>query len=123
MREKKLILTPRARSDLDLIYARLKAVSDPITAERYVAEINQHLERIARLGHSGSPRDAISAGLRIVVHGNYNIYFRVTATETIIMRVLHSARDVRRLSFHEDPAPPPAWSGSAGDPDRPTTAA
>lgn len=41
-----------------------------------------------------------------MVHGNYNIYFRVTPTETIIVRVLHSARDVRRFSFHEDPAPP-----------------
>jgi toxin ParE1/3/4 len=83
----------------------LRAVSDPATAKRYVAGINEHLEQIARLGHSGSPRDAISPGLRIVVHGNYNICFRVTQTETVIARVLHSARDVRRLSFHEDPAP------------------
>jgi plasmid stabilization system protein ParE len=40
------------------------------------------------------------------VHGNYNIYFRVTRTETVIVRVLHSARDVRRFSFHESRAPP-----------------
>jgi toxin ParE1/3/4 len=84
----------------------LKAVSDPATAKRYVAAVNVHLEQIARLGHSGSPRDDISPGLRIVVHGTYNIYFRVTRTETVIARVLHSARDLRRFSFHEDPAPP-----------------
>jgi plasmid stabilization system protein ParE len=89
----------------------LKAVSDPGTAERYVAGINTHLEQVARLGHSGSPRDAISPGLRIVAHGNYNIYFRVTRNETIIVRVLHSARDVRRLSFHDNPAPPILASG------------
>ena len=64
------------------------------------------MERIARVGHSGVPRNNISPGLRLVVHGRYNIYFRVTATETIIVRVAHSARDVRRLSFHEAPAPP-----------------
>jgi len=51
-----------------------------------------------------------------------NIYFRVTPTETIIVRVVHSARDVRHLSFHEDPAPPPTWSSPASNLDRPTTA-
>ena len=64
------------------------------------------MAKIAALGHSGVPRDNISPGLRLTVHGDYNIYFRVTSTETIIVRVLHSARDVRRFSFHEDPAPP-----------------
>ncbi len=110
MPAKKLILTPRARGDLDSIYARLKAVSDPVTAKRYIAGINKHLERIAQFRHNGSPRDTISPGLRIVVHGNYNIYFRVTATKTVIVRVLHSARDVRRFSFHEEPASP--WRAS-----------
>ena len=38
-------------------------------------------------------------GLRLAVHGSYNIYFRLTATETVIVRVVHSARDVRRLNF------------------------
>jgi plasmid stabilization system protein ParE len=92
----------------------LKTVSEPATAKRFIAKLNTRLERIARLGHSGVPRDKISPGLRLVVHGNYNIYFRVTPTETVIVRVLHSARDVRRLSFHEDPAPamgssPTSW--------------
>lgn len=85
-------------------------VSGEATAERYLTDLRGHLERIARLGHSGSPRHNLSPGLRIVVHGDYNIYFRVTATKTIIARVLHSARDVRRFSFHEDPAPP--WHAS-----------
>ena len=38
-------------------------------------------------------------GLRLAVLGKYNIYFRATATETVIVRVVHSARDVRRLNF------------------------
>lgn len=104
---KTLNISPRARDDLDAIYARVKAASgSAATARRFIAKLNKHLERIALLGHSGVPRDKIRPGLRLAVHGNYNIYFRVTPTETIIARVLHSARDVRRLSFHEDAAPP-----------------
>jgi toxin ParE1/3/4 len=90
----------------------LKAVSGIATAKRYLADLRSHMEQVARVGHSGVPRDLISPGLRLVVHGNYNIYFRVMRTKTIIVHVLHSARDVRRLSFHEGPASP-LWPTSA----------
>jgi toxin ParE1/3/4 len=92
----------------------LKTVSDVATAKRYLANIRSHLERIARTGTSGAPRGDIEPGLRLAVHGNYNIYFRVTPTKTIIVRVVHSARDVRRMSFHEEPAPPIRPSLQAG---------
>jgi hypothetical protein len=41
-------------------------------------ELSDHMAKIAALGHSGVPRNNISHGLRLAVHGNYNIYFRVT---------------------------------------------
>ena len=53
----------------------------------------------SHVGHSGVPRDNIRPGLRLATHGRYNIYFRVTDTETIIVRVVHGARDARRLRF------------------------
>jgi len=72
---------------------------DPATADCFVLRLYAHLEQIAALGHSGVPRDNIRPGLRLAIHGRYNIYFRVTQTETIILRVVHSARDLQRLSF------------------------
>jgi plasmid stabilization system protein ParE len=60
-----------------------------------------HLERIANTGHSGVPRDAVKPGLRLAVHGRYNIYFRITASDTFIVRVVHSARDLKQLNFDE----------------------
>jgi len=65
-----------------------------------------HLERIAHTGHAGVPRDTVRPGLRLAVHGRYNIYFRVTEGETFIVRVVHSARDVKRLSFDDEPSAP-----------------
>jgi plasmid stabilization system protein ParE len=47
----------------------------------------------------------VRPGLRLAVHGRYNIYFRVTDRETIIVRVVHSARDLRRLRFDDDGRP------------------
>lgn len=40
-------------------------------------------------------------GLRLAVHGRYNIYFRNTESQTVIVRVVHSAREVKRLRFDE----------------------
>lgn len=37
--------------------------------------------------------------MRLAVHGRYNIYFRVTDAETVIVRVVHSARDLTRIEF------------------------
>jgi len=48
------------------------------------------------------PRSSIRPGLRLAVHGRYNIYFRVAEGETIILHVVHSARDVGRLTFDHD---------------------
>jgi len=39
--------------------------------------------------------------MRLAVHGRYNIYFRVSKSETFIVRVVHSARDIKRLSFDD----------------------
>jgi plasmid stabilization system protein ParE len=80
-------------------------VAGPRAASRFVAKLNLHLERIALLGHGGVPRDNVRPGLRLAVHGRYNIYFRVTGTEAIMVRVVHSARDVTRLQFDDNGTP------------------
>jgi toxin ParE1/3/4 len=67
-----------------------------------VAGLHAHLARIAASGHSGVPRAVLSPSLRLVVHGRYNIYFRATAVDTVIVRVLHSARDAARINFDDD---------------------
>jgi plasmid stabilization system protein ParE len=79
-----LIVTDLAYADLDEIFDFIAA--DSVDAAR----------------RSGVPRDSIRAGLRLSVHGRYNIYFRVTGSETIILHIVHSARDVGRLSFDHD---------------------
>jgi toxin ParE1/3/4 len=76
-------------------------MADTATATRFIADLASHMERIALTGHSGVPRDTIRPGLRLSVHGRYNIYFRVSKLETFIVRVVHSAEDIKRLRFDE----------------------
>ena len=89
----------RARRDLDQIFDYLDQTSGGRLAAGFVRKLNQYIARIARIGGKGAPRDRISPGLKLAIYQPYNIYFRVDETQMTVVRVLHSARDVRRLTF------------------------
>ena len=88
---------------MQVIHERLADVADAATARAFIAKLAAHLQRIAATGHAGVPRDGIRPGLRLSVHGRYNIYFRVIGEETVISRILHSARLLTPASFDEGP--------------------
>jgi len=39
-----------------------------------------------------------AAGLRVTFHGAYALYFVTSATELVVIRVLHGARDARVIA-------------------------
>ncbi len=72
---------------------------DAAAAGKLARSLFAHFEAIAATGNPGVPRDSIRPGLRLAVHGRYNIYFRRTPAGIVILRVLHSARDLSRIGF------------------------
>lgn len=100
---KRLDITRSADADLTDIIGHIEEEAGAVTAERFAVQLAAHLSRLAHLGHSGVSREWISPGLRLDVFGNYCIYFRLTADATIIVRVLHGARDVTKIQFDKLP--------------------
>jgi toxin ParE1/3/4 len=49
---------------------------------------------------AGAARDGIRRGLRVLIHRNYAIYYRVERRAVVVVRVIHGARDVRALAKH-----------------------
>jgi toxin ParE1/3/4 len=47
---------------------------------------------------AGTVRSQFAARLRVIFEGNYAIYYTVSETEIIIVRVLHGARDANALA-------------------------
>lgn len=45
----------------------------------------------------------MSPGLRLSVFGNYGVYFRQDDARLIILRVLHSRRDITTVIIDDDP--------------------
>ena len=93
---KAIEFSPAARADLIEIGLYI-ALDDPLRAESFVAEIGVRIQTLTERPLSFPARDEIASGLRSAAHGRYRIFFRDLASTIHIVRVLHSARDVRRL--------------------------
>jgi toxin ParE1/3/4 len=97
----KVRLTPEAEVDLEGIGDRI-AERDPARAVTYVRELRERANRVGEFPHAGPPRPQWGEGIRIAVHGNYLIIYRVRDEAVQILRVVHGARDLDAL-FEEEP--------------------
>ncbi|MGO9931900.1 MAG: type II toxin-antitoxin system RelE/ParE family toxin [Steroidobacteraceae bacterium] len=71
--------------------------SEPI-ATRLLTAIERKFYPLLRLPLMGSPREQFEAGLRVIFHSPYAIYYLPTERELVIVRVLHSARDAAAVA-------------------------
>jgi toxin ParE1/3/4 len=92
--------TAPAKQDLHDI-AEYIARDNPVAAARLVERIRQVCKTtIARSAGAGTIREDLAPGLRCYCVDNYVIFFR-GRNPVQIVRVVHGARDVNRLSFGE----------------------
>jgi toxin ParE1/3/4 len=61
-------------------------------------KINATCARLLDFPMLGPPREQLAPGLRVTFQGNYGIYYVLRDHEVIIVRVLHSARDVTAIA-------------------------
>jgi toxin ParE1/3/4 len=92
MRE--LLLSPRARSDLDGIWDYTAQIWGLEKAEAYLREINQAFELLRHSPHIAAPYDHIRLGLRRFPSGSHAIFLRSTRDSLKIVRVLHAKMDI-----------------------------
>lgn len=91
-----VIFSPEAEADLRDIGDYI-AQDNPRCAASFVQELFEHALRIADIPYAYPKRDDLSAGLMMAVHGSYLILFRVRGGHIQIARILHGARDLKRI--------------------------
>jgi plasmid stabilization system protein ParE len=95
-------ISRRANNDIEGICDRI-AENDPDAADRLDARIHEAIQLLAqfpRMGHTQG--DVQDKRYLFWVVGHYVIAYRVDPKELVIVRVLHGARDFRRL-FNRKP--------------------
>lgn len=93
---KSLFIAPAAERDLEEI-ARYIAADNPDRAATFVAELRALARSAADHPAHFPAREDLRRGLRVAIHGKYRLFFRDLPREVRIVRVIHSARDLRSI--------------------------
>jgi toxin ParE1/3/4 len=95
----KLVFTDEAKADL-LQIGEWIAEDNPPRALTFVDELETCCARLTAMPRAYPlvPRHE-NSGVRRVPHGNYLIFYRVTADAVEILHVLHGARDYEPIVF------------------------
>lgn len=96
----RIVFTVQAELDLEEIGDYI-AVDNPARALSFVREIRDHCNRIAAAPLAYATRPELGEGIRGCAHGRYLIVFQSASEEVLIVRVLHSARDLPALFSDE----------------------
>ena len=88
-------LTRDAESDLDDIWRYIaEETGVPETAQHLIESITDRFDSLSVHPRMGRVRPDLRRGLRSHPVGNYLIFYRLVATDVLILRVLHGRRDV-----------------------------
>ena len=92
----RLRITEHAENDLVEIGTFI-AKDSPVNAARFIAAIEEHCRILAAHPLIGRVRDELLPGTRSIAYGDYIILYCVLESTVEVLRVVHSARDIKRL--------------------------
>jgi toxin ParE1/3/4 len=95
---RRLRYTRLARRDLESITDHISA-DNPQRALTFVDELEERAAKAAEQPMLFPARDDIRPGLRAAPHGAYRILFRTSPGEVVVVRVVHSAQDLKRVTL------------------------
>ena len=92
----KVILRQQAKRDLRKIW--LKIASENLSAaDRFLAKIDGRVLNLAEFPERGAVRNDLSDGLRMLIEGNYLIFYQTKTRSVEILRVVYGSRDLTKL--------------------------
>lgn len=93
-------LSGRADQDLREISGFL-AIAGPQVARRWLMTLEQHFMMLAENKHFGRARPDLGQDIRYSVVKGYLIFYRPTRGGILVLRVVHSKRNIQALEFDE----------------------
>ncbi len=91
----KFALRPRARADLDGIWAYTVETWGLEQAQTYVRALNRAFITLAKKPELGRLYDEVYEGLRVYPSGRHLVFYFVTNNGIDVVRVLHERMDIR----------------------------
>ena len=93
-----IVLTRRARDQLDYLYDYIATAASPNTALRFVDAIYAQFEPLRDFPVAGTARDDIRPGLRTIgFRRRVTIAFMIQPNEVLIVGVFYGGQDFERI--------------------------
>lgn len=73
------------------------AEDQPINADRYLDKLQEKAQKLAVFPDLGRDRPELAEGLKSFPVDRYNLYYTVTETKLILVRVLSGDRDITAI--------------------------
>jgi len=90
-----VVFRHQALRDLDRIDARI-AAEDPGAAQRFRDTVLRRIALLERVPQGAQPRPEFGLDIRTIPIGRYIVFLRVTMPKVVVLRIVHSARDLPR---------------------------
>ena len=94
-------VTAKAKDDLREIWYALASKGDERAADRLVSRILDKCRSRARFPETGRLRAEIGPGLRSFLVQPYVVFFRPIEDTILVLRIIHSRRDLKQFAFDE----------------------
>ncbi|TQV65747.1 type II toxin-antitoxin system RelE/ParE family toxin [Exilibacterium tricleocarpae] len=91
-----LEISPEAEDDLLDIWLYI-AEDQPINADRYLDKLQTKAQTLAEFPDLGPDRPELAEGLKSFPVDRYNLYYTVTESRLILVRVLPGDRDITAI--------------------------
>ncbi|MBX9673464.1 MAG: type II toxin-antitoxin system RelE/ParE family toxin [Candidatus Obscuribacterales bacterium] len=94
--------SPQAAYDLEEIYNQIFE-QDHNAADRLLDSIETRCKILSGMPNSGRNRNELLKGLQSATEGSYVIFYLTIKDEIVIVRILHSKRDIEKLFSSKHP--------------------
>jgi toxin ParE1/3/4 len=98
----RVVVSPEADADIDDA-AHYIAQGGIDAAVRFVDRLDAKLKLLAWMPNLGQARPELASGVRSLPFGKYLIIYRLVIDGIEVVRVLHGARDLRRIFRRRKP--------------------
>ena len=98
----RIVRSPQVKLDLIEIWSYI-ARNSPVAADRLMDVIDERLSRLANSPGLGQTREELGTTIRSAPVGSYLLFYRPVENGIEVIRVLHGARNLRRLFRRASP--------------------
>ena len=94
-----IVFSPRAKRDLEEIYAYTRNSWSKAQADSYLDKIEACIHQLAENPNLGRPRPEIRANYRSLTKESHTVFYKISTRDIHILGIVHNRMDITNRMF------------------------